>query len=66
MCISVDVYNDVKARTFTSITVELEVGAAGKYDYFRQLGGKGMRVLPEGSPETGTILTTTLNQNVKS
>ena len=36
------------------------------YNYFRQLGGKGMRVLPEGSPETGTILTTTLNQNVKS
>ena len=66
MCISVDVYNDVKARTFTSITVELEIGAAGMYNYFRQLGGKGMRVLPEGSPETGTILTTTLNQNVKS
>jgi hypothetical protein len=66
MCLSVDVYKDVKARTFTSITLELEVGAAGMYNYFRQLGGKGLRVLPEGSQETGTILITTLNQNVKS
>ena len=66
MCISVDVYKDVKTRTFTAITLELEVGVAGKYDHFRQLGGKGIRVLPEGSTEAGTLLTTTLNQNVKS
>ena len=48
------------------MSLEIEVGAAGQYNSFKQLGGSGRMVVPEGSELGGTMLTCTLDQQSKS
>ena len=47
------------------LTGLLQVGAAGEYDSFQQLGGKGRMVIPEGK-KGALMITCTLDQQVKS
>ena len=64
--LEVPVYNDVKRRRLENVCLEIEVGAAGQYNSFKQLGGASRLVVPEGSELGGTMLTCTLDQQTKS
>ena len=64
--LEVPVYNDVKRRRIEHVSLEVEVGAAGQYNSFKQLGGSGRMVIPEGSQLGGTMLTCILDQQTKS
>ena len=46
MEIDVTVLTDVKLRLTEKVTMEVEVGVAGKYEYFKSIGGRGRMVLP--------------------
>ena len=54
---------DAKANTTRVERVEVEVGAAGYYDKFRILGGRGRRVI-DSDATTGYIMTAKCDQNV--
>jgi hypothetical protein len=56
---------DVKTKAFALVSVTVEVGIAGMYDYFKHLGKRGKKVALS-SPDTGIHLTLTLDCNPKA
>jgi hypothetical protein len=56
---------DLKAKQYETVDVAVEVGAVGKWQHFRALGGRGKRVVTDSSM-TGTQVTVILDQNIKA
>ena len=56
---------DVKTKAVALVSVTVEVGIAGMYDFFKHLGKRGKKVALS-SPDAGIHLTLTLDSNPKA
>ena len=65
MRVDVEILLDVKRLDATTATVEVEVGAAGQYQYFESIGKKGRLVLPPGGAN-GVLIDMILDQNPRT
>ena len=63
--VKVEILTDIKKNYSELVPVEVEVGPAGQWQYFHQLGRKGNFVQPPGS-EHGVLIDMILDQNKRT